>query len=332
MRSWRGLGEVPHQINWFRPTVVPTGFESSVRRAMAAQVGFHVQVVRLPTFPKPILPKLPPEVIECIRAQKALKQGDEKALWRFVEKQLGRAPDDLLRGILDIYFLPHADRLPSWVILRLLEHHRRRLSYDRPEKWHAWLAGQVYQRLRKHPNHRLMRALRAIPGSPDEKLRSELPKAVAVAEREGLFGGYFGDRYSWHNAFMLRDIERQIVHTNRPLSETRKRQEHRDDQWSSQIVSWDELVELGQEPEGEGGVEEFIEEFARLEDERWEQRRDMLSKGLTPAEQKLIRFVRFVYDQEKHGDSLELAAAHYLGKAPSTVRVQIHQIKQYLAS
>jgi len=277
---------------------------------MAARVGFHVQVVRLPTLPKPALPKLPPETIEWIQAQKALRQGDETAFWRFVEKQLGRPPDDLLREVLKVYFLPHADRLPSWVILRLLEHHRRRLSYDRPEKWHAWLAGQVYQRLRKHPNHRLMRALGATPGSPYERLKSELPKAVAVAEREGLFGGYFGDRYSWHNGFMLGDVERQIVGAIRPLQETRKRQKHGDDQWS-QFVSLDELVELGQEPQGEGGVKEFIEEFARLEDER-RKRRYELSKGLPPKERELMHFFLYVYDQVKHGDSLEDAAAQYL--------------------
>jgi hypothetical protein len=335
-RSWGGFGVVQHQINGFLAAAAPTGFRALVGRTMAAQVGFHTQMVRLPTLPKPTLPKLPPEVIECIRAQKALNQGDENTFWRFVEEQLGRPPDDLLREVLDLYFLPHVDRLPSWVILRLLEHHRRRLSYGRPEKWHAWLAGQVFQRLRKHPNHRLMRALRTIPGSPHERLKLELPKAVAVAEREGLFGGYFGDRYSWHNAFMLRDVERQIVDANRLLRDTRARQKLGDDEWDAwdMVISLEVLSEQEDKPflNTPDSEEEFVEEeFARLEDER-RRRRYELSKGLPPKERELMHFIIYLYDQEKHGDSVEDAAAQYLGKSPSSVRSQVHRMKQHFAS
>jgi hypothetical protein len=279
-RSWPGLGDVPHQINGFRFTVVPTGFESSVRRMIAVQVGFHVQTVRLPTLPKPALPKLPPEVIEYIRAQKALKEGDQDAFWRFVEKQLGRPPDDLLREVLDLYFLPHVDRLPSWVILGLLEHHRRRLSYDRPEKWHAWLAEQTYRRLRKNPNYRLMQALRYYPGSPYKRLEAELRKAVAAAERDGFFGGFFGELYSWHNKYMLGDVERQIIHTNRPLRDTRSRQE-RDDVKRDAVVSLEVLSE--KDYKQFLSTPDLDEAFTELEDER-RRRRNELSKGLPPKE------------------------------------------------
>jgi hypothetical protein len=45
-----------------------------------------------------------------------------------------------------------------------------------------------------------------------------------------------------------------------------------------------------------------------------------------------MRFFLYVYDQEKHGDSVENAAAQYLGKSPSAVRSQVHRMKQHFAS
>ena len=297
--------------------------------AIDAAKGFSIATPRTPIFPKPTFPKLPPEHIECIRALGALEEGDEAPFWHFVEKQLGRPPDDLLLEVLDRYFLPHGRRLPSWVFVRLLDHHRRRLTYAKPERWYDWLAGQVYLRLRKTPEHRLMLSLQGYPASPYARLKMELPKAVAIAEREGFFGGYFGNPRSWHNEFMLGDVERQIVHANRPLRDTRKRQKRGDDEWDT-VVSLEMLGE--QDRKQFLAAPDFEEEFASLEDERLERRRDELSKKLSPKEQELIHFIRRVYDQKKHGDSLVDAAAYHLGKAPSTVRVQIHQITQYLCS
>jgi hypothetical protein len=304
--------------------------EGLTRRFLGPWAAAMDTSTRIPIFTKPTIPKLPPENIECIRALGALEEGDEAPFWHFVEKQLGRPPDDLLLGVLDRYFLPHGRRLPSWVFVRLLDHHRRRLTYAKPGEWYDWLAGEVYLRLRKTPGRRLMASLQGYPVSPYEILKIELPKALAIAESEGLFGGYLGNPRSWHNEFMLGDVERQIVHANRPLRDTRKRQKRGDDERWDAVVSLEVLS--GEERKQFLAAPDLEEEFANLENERWERRRDELYKKLSPKERELIHFLRRVYDQEKHGDSPVDAAAQHLGKAPSTVRVQMHQITQYLCS
>jgi hypothetical protein len=322
--SWTAFGAPTLDVLALRRLILPRGLVSPWAVPMGTARAFSTSVIQFPTFGKPAFPKLSPEQIKWMEVQEALEQGDEDPFWRFVEKQLGRPPDDLLRKVLNQYYLPHGGIIPTYMIFDFLDHHRRRLDHDKPEKWHAWLAEQVYERLRKHPNHRLMRALRHYSGSPHERLKLELPSAVKQGEHDGYYGGYFGNPYNRYNRFMLGDVERQIVHADQLLRNTHKRQEHHDDKWDM-VVSLDVLSEHAAQFED---TTELEEQFARLEDER----RDERSKGLPPKERELLHFFRYVYNQEEYGDSPELAAARYLAKAPSTVRSQVYQMKRYFAS
>jgi hypothetical protein len=321
-----------------RPAAQSIGFAHIRAVAISPAIDLRVHRVGFPTVPRFTGFQLSPEVVAWVRARIALGEGDATLFWRFVEDQLGGPPDDLLRGVLDKYFLSHADGLPSWVILDLLDHHRRRLNWNKQypaasREWHDWLADQVYRRLRKNPNHRLIKALEHYPESPYKRLRLELPLAVAQAEQDGFFGGYFGNPYSWHNRFMLGDVEKQIVHANRLLKDTRSRRERNDDKWIN-VVPLDLLSPHEEEQFlATADLEDESEEFARLEEERWERRRDELSKMLSPKEQELIQLIRFLRDNpEKHDASIYQTVGRRLGKAPSTVRRQILNIKRYLAS
>jgi hypothetical protein len=324
--SWRA------SLPTLRSDARSVGFAHIRAIAVRPVIGSHAQKVDFLTVPRHPGFRLPPEAVAWVRASSAFAEGDATLLRQFVEDQLGRPPDELLVGVLEQYFLPHARSLPSRIILDLLDHHRRRLNWNNPEEWCRWLAEQVYRRLKKDPNHRLMKALEHNPGSPHEKLKSELRCAVAQAEREGLFGGYFGNPYSRHNAYMLGDVEKQIVYANRLLKDTRSRQKHNEDERdgvvSLEALSWYEEEQFL----STRCKDEESEEFARLEEER-ERRRDELSKRLSPKEQELIRFIIFLRDNPgKHDDSIYEAASRHLGKAPSTIRKQIYDITQFLAS
>jgi DNA-binding CsgD family transcriptional regulator len=218
-RSWGGFRDVSHQTSEFWPTTAPTGVRASVERMMAVQVGFHV---RLRTFKTVGFPKPPPEVIEFIRAQDALKQGDENAFWRFVEKQLGRKPDDWLRRILDRHYLPHGENIPSYLMLELLRHHRERLEARNQEEWYTHkFPTKVEGQLSKNMGNDLMRSLESYGASKDarlEGLRENLRSVLVELEAEGYFPAEGRLRNEW-----LGEVEKHIVAENRLLRQTRKR-------------------------------------------------------------------------------------------------------------
>jgi DNA-binding CsgD family transcriptional regulator len=230
------------------------------------------------------LPRLSPEALQWIEAEEAREQGDTRPFWRFVEKQLGRPPDDLLRKVLERHYLPYGGHIPYPVILALLGHHKERLETPNQKEWYtSKLAARVERQLNKNVEHNLMRSLESYGASKAarlEGLRENLPSVLIEVEADG----YFFTEGRFRNE-LLGEVERLVVAENRLLRQTRKREKDEEGNELYKIVSLTSFTIEAEIFEDEFDPYAGIEDTLLLESL-------IASSGLTKSESEVLSLVR----------------------------------------
>jgi DNA-binding CsgD family transcriptional regulator len=248
-------------------------------------------------------------LFDAVRAYRARGEG---SLWRWVEEYAGVQPDPKLKETLGLHIRLWGKGLSYFLICRLVNHHAARLRARDQGAWYIAHAGAIYDRLRKDPNHALMRSLRSCR-DPYAALRDLIPGALVQAEADGYWGGAVGDEF---DTLILHAIESIIVEENRPLRETRKRA--KDDATHAPIVSLEALpagvADAHLDPRTTAAYD-GIEDADAL-------RAAISRAGLTQTE--VLVLALFL------GDFLPASIAEQLGCARDTVYVHLRNIRRKL--
>jgi len=171
--------------------------------------------------------ELPPDVRAVLQMLRTARSGDIPQALAQAEMYLGRRLDMMLRNLLEGEFSsPRRSVIP--VVLQGLNYHKDRLATP-PTRWYQTRKREVYQRLRKSSGRRLIQALLAYDDSPYERLHTELPGAIMLAEAEGFFG-----------STLPRGAEEIIYRGARHVGMTRKRVE------DESGVLWEKFVLLSE--------------------------------------------------------------------------------------
>jgi hypothetical protein len=225
---------------------------------------------------------------------------------------LGRAgvkPDAQLRVVLRQLVRQQRGEFPIRYLMDLTNHHRIRLVRPREAKRIHREAADLYDRLRKNPDHRLMQSLLGLGESPHKRLESEIPGALTISEtgvpsREEL----------------MRRVEDRIYNDNRRLGLTRKLRENQFGYKEEQIISLD-----ARPPEYEDPFEDprALASFTEKENELWI--REIAQQGILQPRQLEILALWVL----RNLSPSELAAE--LGISRSTVDVHLSNIRRAMA-